>query len=42
IGTVIEDDPRLNARVDEPLAPSLRVVLDGNARLEPGAAIFSV
>ena len=42
IGTVIEDDPRLNARVDEPLAPSLRVVLDGKARLDPGAAIFSV
>ena len=42
IGTVIEDDPRLNARVDEPVKQPLRVVLDGNARLEPGAELFSV
>jgi diaminohydroxyphosphoribosylaminopyrimidine deaminase/5-amino-6-(5-phosphoribosylamino)uracil reductase len=39
---VIEDDPRLNARVDEPVKQPLRVVLDGNARLEPGAELFSV
>ena len=42
IGTVIEDDPRLNARVDEPVKQPLRVVLDGNSRLEPGAELFSV
>ena len=42
IGTVIEDDPRLNARVDALVKQPLRVVLDGNARLEPGAELFSV
>ncbi len=42
IGTVIEDDPRLNARVDEPVKQPLRVVLDGNSRLEPGGELFSV
>ena len=42
IGTVTKDDPRLNARVNASLAPSLRVILDGNAKLKPGAALFSV
>ncbi len=42
IGTVIEDDPRLNARVNAPVKQPLRVVLDGNARLEPNVELFSV
>ncbi len=42
IGTVIKDDPRLNARIDGPVKQPLRVVLDGNARLEPNAELFSV
>ena len=42
IGTVIHDNPRLNARVDGLVKQPLRVVLDGNARLEPNAELFSV
>ena len=42
IGTVTADDPRLNARLDSDLVQPIRVVLDGNARLDPGAALFQV
>ena len=42
IGTVKADDPRLNARLDSDLVQPVRVVLDGNARLDPGAALFQV
>jgi len=42
IGTVTSDDPRLNARLDSDLVQPIRVVLDGNARLDPGAALFKV
>jgi len=41
IGTVREDDPRLNARLDEDVVQPLRVVLDGNAQLDPAARLFS-
>ncbi len=42
IGTVIGDNPRLNARVEGPVKQPLRVVLDGNGRLQPSAELFSV
>ena len=41
IGTVREDNPRLNARVDEDVVQPLRVVLDGNGQLDPSARLFS-
>ena len=41
IGTVREDDPRLNARLDEDVVQPLRVVLDGNGQLDPSARLFS-
>ena len=41
IGTVREDDPRLNARIDGQVVQPLRVVLDGNGQLDPGARLFS-
>lgn len=42
IGTVATDNPRLNARLDSDLVQPIRVVLDGKARLDPGAALFQV
>ncbi|HCX86947.1 MAG TPA: bifunctional diaminohydroxyphosphoribosylaminopyrimidine deaminase/5-amino-6-(5-phosphoribosylamino)uracil reductase RibD [Gammaproteobacteria bacterium] len=41
IGTVKEDNPRLNARVDADVAQPLRVVLDGKGQLDPQARLFS-
>ena len=41
IGTVREDDPRLNARIDRQVVQPLRVVLDGNGQLDPEARLFS-
>jgi len=41
IGTVREDDPLLNARVDGEVVQPLRVVLDGNGQLDPEARLFS-
>jgi diaminohydroxyphosphoribosylaminopyrimidine deaminase/5-amino-6-(5-phosphoribosylamino)uracil reductase len=42
IGTIASDNPTLNARVDSDLVQPIRVVLDGNARLDPEAALFRV
>jgi len=42
IGTVVSDNPRLNARMDSDLVQPIRVVLDGKARLDPRAALFQV
>ena len=42
IGTVTSDDPRLNARLKSDLVQPIRVVLDGKARLDPGARLFQV
>jgi diaminohydroxyphosphoribosylaminopyrimidine deaminase/5-amino-6-(5-phosphoribosylamino)uracil reductase len=42
IGTITSDDPRLNARLDSNLVQPIRVVLDGDARLGPEAALFQV
>ena len=42
VGTVTSDNPRLNARLDSDLVQPIRVVLDGKAGLDPGAALFQV
>ena len=41
IGTILADDPRLNARIDEEVVQPIRVVLDSNARIKPNASLFS-
>jgi len=40
VGTVLADNPRLTARVDEPCVAPLRVVLDSRGRLPSDAAIL--
>jgi len=39
-GTVLADDPRLTARIDEPFAPPLRVVLDRHLRTPAGSHVL--
>jgi len=39
-GTVLADDPRLTARIDEPFAPPLRVVLDRALRTPAGSHVL--
>ncbi|WP_441609101.1 bifunctional diaminohydroxyphosphoribosylaminopyrimidine deaminase/5-amino-6-(5-phosphoribosylamino)uracil reductase RibD [Dyella sp. 2RAB6] len=39
-GTVLADDPRLTARIDEPCAPPLRVVLDRSLRTPAGSHVL--
>ncbi len=43
IGTLVADDPRLDARVDDAdcLAPPMRVIVDSRLRTPPGARVFS-
>ncbi len=43
IGTLLADDPRLDARVEEPdcLAPPMRVIVDSRLRTPPGARVFA-
>ena len=41
IGTIRNDNPRLNARVDGDVVQPLRVVLDGNGQMSLGARLFS-
>ena len=43
IGTVLADDPRLDARVEdaECLAPPMRVIVDSRLRTPPAARVFS-
>jgi len=41
VGTVISDDPRLNARLDGEILQPLRVVIDTQFKLKPDAALFS-
>ena len=43
IGTVLADDPRLDARVDDAdcLAPPMRVIVDSRLRTPPAARVFS-
>ena len=43
IGTLLADDPRLDARVEEAdcLAPPMRVIVDSHLRTPPGARVFS-
>ena len=43
IGTVLADDPRLDARVEDAgcLAPPMRVIVDSHLRTPPGARLFS-
>lgn len=43
IGTLVADDPRLDARVDDTdcLAPPMRVILDSRLRTSPRARVFS-
>lgn len=42
LGTVTSDNPRMNPRIDQPVIPPLRVVLDGNGDLTSDASLFSV
>ncbi|MDP6029418.1 MAG: bifunctional diaminohydroxyphosphoribosylaminopyrimidine deaminase/5-amino-6-(5-phosphoribosylamino)uracil reductase RibD [Arenicellales bacterium] len=42
IGTIRADNPRLNARLDEPVVQPLRVVLVGRSQVDPAARLFSV
>ncbi len=42
IGTIRADNPRLNVRLDEPVAQPLRVVLVGRNQIDPTARLFSV
>ncbi len=42
IATVLADDPRLNARVDEPVTPPDRLVLDTSLRMPPQAAMLAL
>jgi len=39
-GTVLADDPRLTARIDQPFAPPLRVVLDRQLRTPAGSHVL--
>ena len=43
IGTLLADDPRLDARLEdaECLAPPMRVIVDSRLRTPPGARVFS-
>lgn len=41
IGTVEADDPRMNARLDQPLTPPDRVVLDTTLKMSPQAAMLA-
>jgi diaminohydroxyphosphoribosylaminopyrimidine deaminase/5-amino-6-(5-phosphoribosylamino)uracil reductase len=41
IGTIRTDNPRLNARLDEPVVQPLRVVLVGRNQVDPAARIFA-
>ena len=42
IGTIVSDNPRLNARLDSELVQPIRIVLDGSSRLHSGASLFTV
>lgn len=42
MGTIVSDNPRLNARVNADVIQPLRVILDGNGRLNSDAALFAV
>lgn len=41
IGTVLDDDPRLTARVDEPIEQPMRVIVQGQRRAPLDARLFS-
>ena len=41
IGTVLADDPRLTARVEEPVTPALAIVLDSHFRCPPTAQVLA-
>lgn len=41
IGTVLQDDPQLNARISGLAHPTARIVLDSDLRMPEGAALFS-
>ncbi|MBL09767.1 MAG: riboflavin biosynthesis protein RibD [Acidiferrobacteraceae bacterium] len=41
IGTILADDPLLNARIDEDVVQPIRVILDSDARIKPDASLFT-
>ena len=41
MGTILSDNPRLNARVDSQVVQPIRVVLDSRGRLSSSASLFS-
>ena len=41
IGTILADDPLLNARIDKDVVQPIRVILDSNARIKSDASLFS-
>ena len=41
VGTVLDDDPRLTARVEEPIEQPMRVIVQGQRRVPSGARLFA-